>query len=367
MAIASRSLSRLLIALATGPILTAQAQESAPAAAKELCGHKVGLPSAGWQVSATKSGLAAPWQTLAPIAHEGGTRLEVAILPKKSVGTFDAKSTFADVLADASRKVSSTYERPFTTQHGAGRQFELHTQREATESWLLVRWTPLGDGSLLLVRVACDCEGLEIEPKSTFARQALEEVRLDDQPIEWQGGEGAHLRTDTVAVTMHPPTGWKELRLAHVGGLIWSAPEGQDEIIVSVYPDTFTTIEEMRSTLEIAMRYQGDQVRLLSQGEIADTPDSWDIVVAQSSRREPDWTRRLLYARGKRIVSVFFKFAVKQVGDGPGEAQKKRMDDLLASLRVEAIEQAVGKKPAKPEQPKKPAKPAKPKKSAGGN
>ena len=101
------------------------------------------------------------------------------------------------------------------------------------------------------------------------------------------------------------------------------------------------------------------------QGEIAGTPDSWEFVVAQSQRRAPDWTRRLLYARGKRIVSVFFKFEVKQVGDGPSEAQKKRMDDLLTTLRVEAIENASGKKPAptkKPEQPKKPGKPTKPEK-----
>lgn len=366
-----RSLSCSLLLLIAGPNLAVRAQEPTPAAGTELCGHKVGLPSADWKASATKSGLTAPWQTLGPIEHEGGTRLEVAILPKQSAGSFDAKSTVADVLADASRKVLSAYERPFATQHGAGRQFELNTKRGDVESWLLARWTPLADGSLLLVRVTDDCEGMEIERKSMFARQALEEVRIDDQPIEWKGGEEGQLRTSAIAITLHPPTGWRELRLAAYGGLIWAAPEGQDEVIVSVYPDTFTTTEDVRSTLEIALRYQGDRVRLLSQGAVAGTPDCYELVVAQSVRVEPDWTRRLLYARGKRIVSVFFKFAVTQVGDGPSEAQKKRMDDLLASLRIESIENGGDKKPAQPEQqkkpepPKKPAKPEKPKKPAG--
>jgi hypothetical protein len=366
-----RSLSCLLLALVASPTLAVRAQEPTPAAGTELCGHKIGLPSAGWKASATKSGLAAPWQTLAPIEHEGGTRLEVAILPKQNAGSFDAKSTVADVLADAPRKVLSTYERPFPTQHGAGRQFELSTKRGDVESWLLARWTPLADGSLLLVRVADDCEGMEIERKSMFARQALEEVRIDDQPIEWKGGDEAHLRTGALAISLQPPTGWPELRLATFGGLIWAAPEGQDEVIVSVYPETFTTTEDVASTVEIALRYQGDRVRLLSKGAVAGTPDCYELVVAQSVRVEPDWTRRLLYARGKRIVSVFFKFAVPQVGDGPSEAQKKRMDDLLASLRIEAIENDGGKKPAqpapqkKPEPQQKPAKPEKPKKPAG--
>lgn len=64
-------------------------------------------------------------------------------------------------------------------------------------------------------------------------------------------------------------------------------------------------------------------------------------------------------------MSVFFRFEVKQVGDGPSEAQQQRMDDLLTTLRVEAIENESGRKPAptkKPEPPKKPGKPTQPEK-----
>lgn len=71
-----RALSRLLLVVVTGPALAVQAQESAPATDAELCGHQIGLPSAGCKGSGTKPGPTAPWQSLAPIEHEGGTRLE---------------------------------------------------------------------------------------------------------------------------------------------------------------------------------------------------------------------------------------------------------------------------------------------------